>query len=149
MLRDKGLDVLFFEVLDGFLLQDERYLGTTLEGVTAGIRVYFKRRLVGIAREDMLDGVGVLGGGGRKRRNVNLICNEERAVETKTECANEVSTSAFITFSWEGQVSRLFPGYYSTNVPLARNSDVPDFASVPRLLWSSSGVVPMAVSALR
>ena len=101
MLRDEGLDVLFFEVLDGFLLQDERYLGTTLEGVTAGIRVYFKCWLVGIAREDVLDRVGVFGGSGRKRRNVNLIRNEERAVKTKTECANEVSTSALITFSLE------------------------------------------------
>src|SRR5258706_12412812 len=125
MLRDKGLDVLFFEVLDGFLLQDERYLGTTLEGVTAGIRVYFKRRLVGIAREDMLDGVGVLGGGGRKRGNANLIWNEGRAVETKTECANEGSTSAFLTFSWEGEGRRLFLGYYSTNGTLARNFRVP------------------------
>ena len=39
MLRDKGLNVLLFQVLDGILLQDERYFGTTLESVTARIRV--------------------------------------------------------------------------------------------------------------
>ena len=103
MLRDKGLDVFLFQVLDGILFQDERYLGATLEGVTAGIRVHFKGWLVGIAREDMLNRVGILGGCGRKRRYVNLIRNEKRAVETKTECANKVSTGAFIAFSWGGK----------------------------------------------
>ena len=114
MLRDKCLDALFFEVLDGIVLQDERNLGTTLKGVTAGVGVYFKRWLVGIAGEDVLDRVGVLGSGGRERRDVNLICNEKGAVETKTECANEVATSAFITFGLEGQVSRSFPAGHST-----------------------------------
>lgn len=102
MLRDKGLNVLLFQILDSILLQDERYLGATPEGVTTGIRVYFIRWLVGVAREDMLDRVGVLGGGGRKRCDINLIRDKKRAVETKAECANEVSTSAFITFSLGG-----------------------------------------------
>ena len=95
----------------------------------------------------MLDGVRVLGGGGRKRCNVNLIRNEKRAVETNTECANEVSTSALITFSW-GASQKVTPRIPFDQVPLARNSDVPDFASVPRLFWSSSGVIPIPVSAL-
>ena len=48
MLRDKDLNVLFFYVLNGILLQDERHLGTTLEGVTAetqtlGHRYYWRR----------------------------------------------------------------------------------------------------------
>jgi len=81
----------------------------------------------------MLDRVGVLGGGGRERHDIDLIRNEERAVEAKTECANEVSASTFIAFSLGEQVSGCSPIYYSTKIPLARNSDVPDFASVPRL----------------
>ena len=35
-------NVLFFEVLDGILLQDEHDLSTMLEGVATGIRVDFK-----------------------------------------------------------------------------------------------------------
>jgi len=49
-----------FGVLDGILLQDERDISTTLEGVAAGIRVDFKWWLVGIAGEDVLDRLGVL-----------------------------------------------------------------------------------------
>jgi len=42
VLRDEVPNVLFFEVLDGILLQDEPDPSTTLEGVAAGIRVNFK-----------------------------------------------------------------------------------------------------------
>jgi len=42
VLRDEVPNVLFFEVLDGILFQDERDLSTTLEGVAAGISVDFK-----------------------------------------------------------------------------------------------------------
>ena len=42
MLRDEVPNVLFFEVLDGTLLQEERGISTMLEGIAAGIRVDFK-----------------------------------------------------------------------------------------------------------
>ena len=42
MLRDEVPNVLFFEVLDGTLLQEERDISTTLEGVATRIRVDFK-----------------------------------------------------------------------------------------------------------
>ena len=47
-----------------------------------------------------------------------------------TKCANEVSTSAFISFILEEHVSRLLSADYSTNIPLDRSSDVPNFESV-------------------
>jgi hypothetical protein len=105
MLRDETLNALFFEVLDGVLLQNERNFGTPLEGVTARIRVDFKGWLIGVAREDMLDRLGVLGGGGRERRDIDLIRDQERAVKTKTKCTNEVPVSALVAFGWKEQVS--------------------------------------------
>ena len=95
----------------------------------------------------MLDRLGVLGSSGRERRDIDLICNEEGAIETKSKCANEIPASALVAFGLEQEVSRFSPAAYSTGVPLARNSDVPDFASVPRLVSSSWRVIPMPVSA--
>ena len=111
MLRDKVPNVLFFEVLDEILLQDERDPSTTLEGVTAGIRGRLHimarwhcwRRLAG------LDGLGVLGSSGRERRDIDLICNEEGSIETKSECTSEVSASALVAFGLEQEVSGLSP----------------------------------------
>lgn len=147
MLRNEIPNVLFFKVLDGILFQDKGNLGTTLESVTTGIRVYFKRRLIGVAGEDVLDRVRVLSGGGRERRDVDLIRNEERAVEAETECTNEIAAAALVAFGLENKSMDLLPCFLFHQIPLARNSDVPDFASVPRLVSSSWGVMPMPVSA--
>jgi len=147
VLRDEVPNVLFIEVLDGILLQDERDLSATLEDNAVGIRVDFKRWFIGIAGEGVLDRLGVLGSSGRGRRDIDLICNEEGAIETKSECTNEVSASALVAFGLEQEVSGLSPAYYSTNVPVAMKSDVPDFAGVPMLVWSSWGVMPTPVSA--
>jgi hypothetical protein len=98
MLRDEVLNALFFEVLDGIVLQEKRNLGTTLESIAAGIRVDLKRRFIGVAGEDVLDRVGVLGSGRRERRDVDLIRDEERTVETKTECTNEIPGSTLLAF---------------------------------------------------
>ena len=57
----------------------------------------------------MLDRLGVLGSSERERRDIDSICNEERAIETKSECTNEVSGSALVAFGLEQEISRLSP----------------------------------------
>ena len=88
----------------------------------------------------MLGRLGVLGSGGRERRYIDLVCNDEGAMEPKPECLNEVSASALVASAWSRKSADYPPAYYSTNVPVSRNPDMPNFASVPRLVWSSWGV---------
>ena len=87
---------------------------------------------------------GVLGNSGRERHDIDLFCNEEGAMEPKSECTNEVSASALVAFGLEQEVSG---SSRSILFDQRMNSDVPDFASVPRLVWSSWGVISIPVSA--
>jgi len=57
----------------------------------------------------VLDRLGVLGSSGRERRDIDLICNEEGAIETKSKCTNEIPASALVAFGLEQEVSRFSP----------------------------------------
>ena len=82
------------QVLDSVWLQNERDFGTLSKSRSAGVGVYLKRTFISGRAEDPLFRFWILLRPGGTRSDINAVCDQEAAVESNTECTDEISSAS-------------------------------------------------------